>query len=325
MALSALVCASCPEALEGSVSQACLNLGIRRVFNKFGEGATSLGDDAWAVLWEQKVVSVAVKTAQALGASRASVICVAGGRRADVEAARLPGTLRAIKSAMNCDGFRVRAEWLEPDDFFERYGGEGSPVADLQGNDGNVHRESRPVAEQRGPRRASAAGRSGVCRPSQNGTRPARTRGPAVRCRACGEGFEDRWTMVNTHWFCGGREPSWICTECGSRLRTEQDCHYHQNSTGHLGIDRVNADEDGGAPTREAAEAEAPMTCQECGESFKDRWVLVNTHWFCRGREPSWLCAECGTRFDKVEDCVLHQAGSGHAGVHRVDRDEAVP
>ncbi|CAE8648488.1 unnamed protein product [Polarella glacialis] len=118
----AKICASCPEALHDEVSQLCRQHGIQKAFGKAGDMVNSLSGKDWIPKWEAKVVMATVTKAQTLGASKALILCIAGGNHCDAEMARQPTLVRAIKAEMEDPAFRVRVEWLEIAEFVERYG-----------------------------------------------------------------------------------------------------------------------------------------------------------------------------------------------------------
>lgn len=315
-----LVCASCPAEYRELVSPLCSKLGIKRAFNGETESFDAADSMDHVAKWEARVVAAVLKTAQARGASRAGIICIMGSPLTDLEVARLPTVTRAIKQALHREDFSVRAELLEPQDFLERFGdglAKAAPrVARSASRNGKVPTPPRDASAKRS---AAPAGRTAP-RPSSRGLGAgAAPAGPPVRCRACSESFPDRWALLNRHWFCGGREPSWACAECDARLSTEDDCRRHQAATGHLGIDRVNADDD--TQPSDQPSTELTVRCRECGERFKDRWAMLQQHWFCSGQEPCWLCVDCGKRFEVVEECVQHQSVMGHCGFDRINRD----
>eukprot|EP00928_Gymnodinium_smaydae_P072035 TRINITY_DN55474_c0_g1_i1.p1 TRINITY_DN55474_c0_g1~~TRINITY_DN55474_c0_g1_i1.p1 ORF type:complete len:687 (-),score=83.52 TRINITY_DN55474_c0_g1_i1:231-2117(-) len=86
----------------------------------------SLSGKDWVAKWEAKVVMATVTKAETLGVVRAKVICISGGRHCDLEMARQPALVRAIKQEMNMQDFRVRVEWMDYADFVESYGGVGA-------------------------------------------------------------------------------------------------------------------------------------------------------------------------------------------------------
>lgn len=72
----------------------------------------SLSGNDWIAKWEAKVVMAAVTKAQTMGATRIKIMCIQGGRFCDMELARQPDLVRAIKQEMDDDRFRVKVESL---------------------------------------------------------------------------------------------------------------------------------------------------------------------------------------------------------------------
>jgi len=119
--MEAAVCASCPEAFHDEVAALCRQHGIQKAFGKAGDMVNSLSGKDWIPKWEAKVVMATVTKAQTMGAEKALIICIAGGKNCDSEMARQPHLVRAIKKEMEDEQFRVRVEWIEKEEFFERY------------------------------------------------------------------------------------------------------------------------------------------------------------------------------------------------------------
>ncbi|CAJ1389466.1 unnamed protein product [Effrenium voratum] len=117
----AAVCASCPEAHQDTVSRLCLQHKIQKAFGRTGDMLDSLSGKDWIPKWEAKVVMATVTKAQTLGCKKALLICIAGGRHCDAEMARQPALVRAIKTEMGDPDFRVTMEWMDMEDFVEKY------------------------------------------------------------------------------------------------------------------------------------------------------------------------------------------------------------
>ena len=75
----------------------------------------------WIPKWEAKVVMATVTKAQTLNSNKALILCIAGGKHCDAEMARQPALVRAIKTEMGSQEFRVRVEFIEINEFSERY------------------------------------------------------------------------------------------------------------------------------------------------------------------------------------------------------------
>ena len=96
----ALVCASCPEAFHDEVADLCRQHGVQKAFGKAGDMVNDLSGKDWIPKWEAKVVMAVVTKAQTLGVSSAAILCISGGRQCDLEMARQPMLVRAIKKEM---------------------------------------------------------------------------------------------------------------------------------------------------------------------------------------------------------------------------------
>ena len=62
-----------------------------------------------------------VTKAQTLNTNKTLILCIAGGKNCDAEMARQPALVRAIKTGMANQEFRVRVELIEIREFLERY------------------------------------------------------------------------------------------------------------------------------------------------------------------------------------------------------------
>ena len=80
-----------------------------------------LSGKGWIPKWEAKVVMATVTKAQTLNTNKALILCIAGGKNCDAEMARQPALVRAIKTEMASQEFRVRVELIEIHEFLERY------------------------------------------------------------------------------------------------------------------------------------------------------------------------------------------------------------
>ena len=75
----------------------------------------------WIPEWEAKVVMATVTKAKTLKSNKAHILYIARGKHCDAEMARQPGLVRAIKTEMASQEFRVRVEFNEISEFSERY------------------------------------------------------------------------------------------------------------------------------------------------------------------------------------------------------------
>lgn len=118
----AVIVASCPSKLHHVVSYFCKKRGFQKAFGPLGGMVGSLSGSAWVAKWEAKVAMATVTKAETLGTSRAKIICISGGHYCDLELARQPQLVKAIKQGMQNDAFRVRVESMEFEEFMESYG-----------------------------------------------------------------------------------------------------------------------------------------------------------------------------------------------------------
>ena len=75
----------------------------------------------WIPKWEAKVVMATVTKAQTLNSNKALIPCIAGGKPCDAEMVRQPALARAIKTEMASQELRVWFEFIEINEFSERY------------------------------------------------------------------------------------------------------------------------------------------------------------------------------------------------------------
>ena len=75
----------------------------------------------WLPKWEAKVVMATVTKAKTLKSNKAHIVDIARGKHCDAEMAGQPALVRAIKTAMASQEFRVRVEFNESSEFLERY------------------------------------------------------------------------------------------------------------------------------------------------------------------------------------------------------------
>ena len=119
--VEAVVCASCPESYHDRVAELCLQHQVQKAFGKAGEMVNAQSGKDWIPKWEAKVVMATVTKAQTLNSNKALILCIAGGKHCDAEMARQPALVRAIKTEMASQEFRVRVEFIEINEFSERY------------------------------------------------------------------------------------------------------------------------------------------------------------------------------------------------------------
>ena len=119
--VEAVVCASCPESYHDRVAELCLQHQVQKTRGKAGDMVNALSGKDWILKWEAKVVMATVTKAQTLNSNKALILCIVGGKHCDAEMARQPALVRAIKTEMASQEFRVRVEFIEISEFLERY------------------------------------------------------------------------------------------------------------------------------------------------------------------------------------------------------------
>ena len=77
----------------------------------------------WIPEWEAKVVMATVTKAKTLKSNKAHIVYIARGKHCDAEMARQPALVRAIKTEMASQEFRVRVEFNESSEFFGKISG----------------------------------------------------------------------------------------------------------------------------------------------------------------------------------------------------------
>jgi len=157
----AAICASCPEAFHDRASELCRRHGIQKAFGKAGDMLNSLSGKDWVPKWEAKVVMATVTKAQTMGVDKALILCIAGGKNCDAEMARQPNLVRAIKREMEDPHFRVRVEWVDKEEFLERYDIPATPAVDRAGKKGvDAAAASAPKGKGEGTGVAKAKGKA---------------------------------------------------------------------------------------------------------------------------------------------------------------------
>ena len=174
----AVVCASCPETYHDRVAELSLQHQIQKAFGKAGDMLNKLSRKGWIPKWEAKVVMATVTKAQTLNTNKALILCIAGGKNCDAEVARQPALVRAIKTEMASQEFRVRVELIEIHEFLERYpdvtsrtskstkeneepkyGKGGKDTQDGKGKDHHSSLRMTPVSENKRASQAKRVGR----------------------------------------------------------------------------------------------------------------------------------------------------------------------
>ena len=117
----AVVCASCLETYRDRVAELCLQHQVQKAFRKAGDTLNKRRGKGWIPKWEAKVVMATVTKAQTLNTNKARILCIAGDKNCGAEMARQPARVRAIKTGMANQVYRVRVELIEIREFLERY------------------------------------------------------------------------------------------------------------------------------------------------------------------------------------------------------------
>mmetsp|Transcript_61907 Transcript_61907/g.145072 ORF Transcript_61907/g.145072 Transcript_61907/m.145072 type:complete len:462 (-) Transcript_61907:154-1539(-) len=112
MSDTVVVCASCPEKFHDEAAQLCAGSGMLKAFGKSGDMVNSLSGKDWVAKWEAKVVTCVVTAVRLVGAQKARILCVEGGKHCDLELAAQPKLVRAIRTELEDQEFQVRVEWM---------------------------------------------------------------------------------------------------------------------------------------------------------------------------------------------------------------------
>eukprot|EP00913_Durusdinium_trenchii_P019812 g18624.t1 len=113
-----------------------LKPSMERPMGSAGDMVNALSGKEWIPKWEAKVVMATVTKAQTLNTNKALILCIAGGKNCDAEMGRQPALVRAIKTEMGKEDFRVRVEWIEIDEFLERYPSDALKASKSKSKDG---------------------------------------------------------------------------------------------------------------------------------------------------------------------------------------------
>ncbi|CAE8635818.1 unnamed protein product [Polarella glacialis] len=254
----------------------------------------SLSGKDWIPKWEAKVVMATVTKAQTLGASKALILCIAGGNHCDAEMARQPTLVRAIKAEMEDPAFRVRVECANGK-------GKGKEKSTVGKNSAAQNAAGKPG-------KAFCAGilqkRSGTETAARNPHADVKAKQSTHKmpCRECGKTFKDWHDVRSKHWLCKGREPLCICAQCDKAFEDDVSCAQHQSSTGHKGMARVNYGED---PTWE---------CGQCNKTFATP-EGCQQHQTTTGHGDTPCCSTCMKTFQDERSLLQHQKSTKHAGI----------
>lgn len=270
----------------------------------------SLSGKDWVPKWEAKVVMATVTKAQTLGLKKALIICIAGGKHCDAEMARQPHLVRAIKQEMEDESFRVRVEWLEAEDFFDRYGaeeGEGKGKAPKAKAEAKAEGKAKAKAEAQpaAPPKAKGEGKG----KGKAAEAPAKDKAGA-KAKAQPEVPPKAKAKAEAK-----AQPE-FCPKVKSKAAAKPICRYfakgkcnNGEACAYLHVPVEGKD----AVGKDAVE------CLECGRSFKNWEQCEKRHFRCGGCEAMWKCLQCGKAWNIVEDCMKHQKDTGHVGLARMN------
>jgi len=418
----ACICASCPELHHDLVSQVCRQQNIQKAFGKSGDMVNTLSGKDWIPKWEAKVVMATVTKAQTMGVQKALIICIAGGKHCDAEMSRQPALVRAIKTEMEDSNFRVRVEWLEIEDFLERYGngaeetvpikakgkgkqkGSSKDSSDKTGCPGGKHGQQQQQQQGQNQQQQQQSSQSQGKKKNISGTpmenltqdrtsssvqkerererATEREKGKgndtstAKQCKGKGKDTstakpckgkgKDTSTAKPCKYFAAGSckngstcpfshsvDEAFAIGACvelhslataaelngmrgkvvstqGERVQVELPNGVGMKSLKSANLKPIQAkrSKDSAADSQKAkggqneAKNASKIMCRDCGKSFKTAEAVMAKHWFCKGREPLWLCVQCGKKFEQPQDCEKHQKAVGHKGMARVNDDK---
>ncbi|XP_065783086.1 histone-lysine N-methyltransferase PRDM9-like [Muntiacus reevesi] len=132
-----------------------------------------------------------------------------------------------------------------------------------------------------------------------------------VTCRECGQGSQDRSSLI-THERTHTGEKPYVCGECGRSFIQKSDFIRHQRI--HTG-EKPCVCRACGQSFRQKSDfirhqrthtGEKPYACGECGRSFSDKSVLIKHQRIHTGEKP-YVCRECGRSFRQKSLLISHQ------------------
>ena len=344
----AVVCASCPEAYHDQVARLCLEHGVQKAFGRAGDMVNSLAGKDWIPKWEAKVVMATVTKAQTLQTNKALILCVAGGKNCDAEMARQPALVRAIKTEMVSSDFRVRVEWIEIDEFLERYPDRQGKSKDHKGSKGHVEGQAKAKAQAskntakdsdqgskgyvEGQAKAKAQASKNTAKDSDQGKKPCKywLQGECKNGTSCNYLHGKPNPEIGKGKQSGNKPPQeqgktckyWLQGEC----KNGSGCAFlHPKDAGPAAQKREKApagmtpDSKARKDAQRAAKKEKKVLCLECGRKFKNWDDMLAKHLLCKGQPPLCVCADCNKEFDDDVACAQHQSAKGHEGLIRVN------
>ena len=327
----AVVCASCPETYHDRVAELCLQHQVQKAFGKAGDMVNGLTGKDWIPKWEAKVVMATVTKAQTLNSNKALILCIAGGKNCDAEMARQPALVRAIKTEMADQDFRVRVEWIEINEFLERYPGKSTDgKGGKDKKDGKGGKEGKEGKDKKGGK-GGKEGKEGKDKKDGKGGKDGKD----------GKGGKD---AKNTKGAVNGQGDLHSCypkhsnppvkESAKTAVSSQTDkmfCKYWQKGECKNGKDcaflhapRVPSDPPKAKENakKEKKKDDKKLPCMECGRAFKDWQDMCSKHFLCKGRKPMCVCQDCGKTFNDDIDCAQHQAAKGHKGMARANDAE---
>jgi hypothetical protein len=257
----------------------------------------SLSGKDWIPKWEAKVVMATVTKAQTMGVNKALILCVSGGKNCDAEMGRQPQLVRAIKQEMADQSFRVRVEWMDVEDFYERWPATKGTIPRAPPNllTGRQNVESKQPKQQ-------GAQRSDV--PQATASQPkAEAKKQKAEAKPKAEAHSKQKVT--------SAQPKAVAL-----------CKYFAKGkcvNGDACTFSHRSDKEGRDTNSAACGQAKQIQCLECGKSFKTWEQIEAKHWLCKGHAPMCKCVQCGKAFDIGAQCQQHQKDTGHKGMARVN------
>ena len=350
----AVVCASCPEIYHDRVAELCLQHQVQKAFGKAGDMVNGLSGKDWIPKWEAKVVMATVTKAQTLNSNKALILCIAGGKNCDAEMARQPALVKAIKTEMASQDFRVRVEWIEINEFLERYpeaksknskstkenvkpkdGKGGKDKKDSQGGkDGKDGKGGKDKKDSQGSKDGKD-GKGGKDKKDGKGGKDGKD-GKGGKDTKNGKGAVEGKGDLHSCYPKHSNPP--VKESAKNAVSSQADkkfCKYWQQGECKNGKDcafehgpRMSSDPPKAKANAKKDKKDKKLPCTGCGRTFKDWQDMCSKHFLCKGHTPICVCQECGDAFKDDIACGQHQAAKGHKGMARYndindDEDES--
>jgi hypothetical protein len=213
--MEALVCASCPEAHQATVTAICLSNGIQKAYGRAGDMVKMLRGNDWIGKWQAKVVMAVVTKAQTLGVKSCKIICIEGGPNCDLELSHQPMLVKAIKQEMGDNDVRVQVNWMDFETFVDTYGGGQEKEKEAKKKEKCINTSSKSPAPMS---TVSAKDLSSLAPNIKRQVKSASKPKPCI----------DSVASVKVK-----PKEAWICGECEKTFASEKALGSHQASTGH--------------------------------------------------------------------------------------------